>query len=98
MMASFGTDRYGPCSTTISITYSVVFMRAGARSVTSRVAPEADDVTFVTRAWYIEDFELGGNARTRCPVFTRPASAPDTAALRILPEPSITPAVRTHVC
>ena len=49
-------------------------------------------------AWYIDDLELGGKARTRCPTLTSDASEPERDALSIFPVLSIVPAMRIHVC
>src|SRR4249920_1629094 len=98
IIASLGTTRNGPCSTTISITYSVVFARPDAASVASMAAPDGLGVARVTDAWYIDDLELGGNARTRWPTFTSAASGPETDPARIFPVLSMVPAIRTQVC
>src|SRR4051812_19243033 len=98
MIASFGTDSMGPRSTTISMTYNAEFARPVAASVASTAAPPPGrGVTLVTNAWYMEDFELGGNARTRWPIFTSAASRAVSVAVRILLVWSIVPAARIQL-
>src|SRR5689334_22463865 len=98
MIASLGTDRYGPSSTTISTTYKELLARPVAARDTSTAAPPAFfGVTRVTKAWYIDDLALGGNALARWPTLRRAASVPRTSAAITLLLRSIVPATRTQV-
>src|SRR5688572_21125395 len=97
MMASFGTERNSSGSVTISRTYRRLPACAGPDSAAVTDVPCGVETTAVTLAWNIDDRDCGGNARTRCPTFTWPASCSGRRAVIERLAASIVPAVRTQI-